>query len=163
MRYIPLTKGFIAIIDDEDFDWLSSYKWHARKGSSRVGSMYYPSSYKVGVMHRFIMNPPEGMQVDHINHNPMDNRRCNLRICTLKENLYNRRRKPHPKTKSRFLGVYPSLKKWQATIGVNYKRVYLGTFNTQEEAAREYDKHAKIHFGQYANLNFKEYAHAGNI
>src|SRR5688572_20855227 len=112
MRYIPLTLGYIAIVDDADYDFITSFKWHARKGSSRKVSMYYANSYKAGMMHRLIMGNPIGMQVDHINHNPMDNRRCNLRVCTIKENLRNRRRKP--KSTSRFLGVYPSGKKWQA-------------------------------------------------
>jgi len=160
MRYIPLTKGFIAIVDDNDFDFVTQFKWYAKAGSGRKGSQFYAHSYAAGKMHRLIMACPKGMQVDHINHNPMDNRRSNLRICTLKENLYNRRRKL--KETSRFLGVYPSLKKWQARIGVDYKVIYLGTFETAEEAAKEYDNSAKFYFGEYANLNFKE-SHAGNI
>lgn len=161
MKYIPLTLGYIAIIDDEDFDYITSYKWHARKASGRKGSMYYAKSYKAGMMHRLIMNCPKGLQVDHINHNPMDNRKSNLRICTIKENLRNRRRKP--KGSSRFLGVTPSLKKWQACIGVNFKRIYLGTFETQEDAAKAYDSAAQKYFGEYANLNFKPSLYAGNI
>lgn len=158
MKHIQLTRGFVAIIDDEDFELVINYKWYAKKGSGRKGSVDYPHNWKIGSMHRLIMGYPKGMQIDHINNDPMDNRRCNLRVCTVKENLRNR--KPRLKS-SMFLGVAPSLKKWQASIGVDYKRIYLGTFETQEEAAVAYDAAAQKHFGEFANLNFKQ--NAGNI
>lgn len=163
MRYLPLSQGYVALVDDEDFDFLLGFSWYAKKASGRKGSQYYPTNWKVGKMHRLIMNCPKGMQVDHINHNPMDNRKCNLRIriCTIKENLRNRRRKP--KSSSRFLGVHPSGRKWYATIGVDYKHIYLGTFETQEEAAKAYDLNAQKYFGEFANLNFKPSLYAGNI
>ena len=164
MTYLPLSQGYVAIVDDEDFDYLVQYSWYAKKASGRKGSQYYAQNWKLGKMHRFIMKCPKGMQVDHINHNPMDNRKSNLRICTLKENLYNRRRKPHPKTNSRYLGVFPSGKKWVASIGVNYKKIHIGTFTTADDAAKAYDREARKHFGQYANLNFKNVdLYAGNI
>lgn len=162
MTLLPLSQGYFAKVDDEDFESLLKYSWQAKIGS-RKGSQPYAYNWKVGRMHRFIMNCPKDMQIDHINHNPLDNRKSNLRICTITQNLYNRRRKPHPKTKSRFLGVYPSLSKWQATIGVNYKRIYLGTYQTQEEAAKAYDVAAEKYFGEYANLNFKKVIYAGNL
>lgn len=161
MRYIPLSQGYITTVDDDDFDYLLSFTWYAKKGSGRRGSQYYAHNWKLGKMHRLIMRCPKGMQVDHINHNPMDNRKCNLRICTLKENLYNRRRKP--KGSSRFLGVQPSGKKWTASIGVEYKRIHLGTYETQEAAAKAYDLNAQKYFGEFANLNFKKSLYAGNL
>lgn len=155
MIKLKLTRGFVATIDDEDFCLVMNFKWYAKKGSGRKGSIHYPYNWKIGPMHRYLMGDPKGMQVDHINNDPMDNRRSNLRICTIKENLRNR--KPQCKS-SMFLGVAPSLKKWQANICVDRKKFYLGTFETQEDAAKAYDAAAQKHFGEFANLNFKDHA-----
>lgn len=152
MKEIPLSQGFIALVDDQDYEELIRYPWYAKKGS-RKNSRYYAVNWQIGTMHRYIMGNPKGMQVDHINQDEMDNRRCNLRICTVKENLRNRR--PKLTKASKFLGVTPSLKKWQANICVDRKKFYLGTFDSEEEAARIYDIHAKAAFGQFANPNFK--------
>jgi len=107
-------------------------------------------------MHRAIMNPPDGTVVDHINRNSLNNRRCNLRICTQKENLRNGR--PSRRSTSRFKGVYfdKQTRKWIAKIGYNGKTIHLGSFEDEVEAAKAYDRKAYELFGDFAYLNFPE-------
>ena len=149
IRYIPLTRGLHAIVDADDYEWLSQYKWHATKptGSGRV----YAARGKSGAtifMHRMIMQPPEGKVVDHVNGNGQDNRRGNLRVCTPLQNSRNRRK--HRDGKSRFIGVSPCGKKWQAFVG----RRYVGVFEDEVEAAKARDRKAKEMYGEHAWLNF---------
>jgi hypothetical protein len=94
--------------------------------------------------------------VDHIDRNPLNNTRANLRFCTHSENQRNKASKPL--STSKYLGVHWHKKdcKWQATIRVEGKKVYLGSFKSEEDAARAYDAAAREHHGQFANPNFKE-------
>jgi hypothetical protein len=107
-------------------------------------------------LHRFLMSPPPGYMVDHINHNGLDNRRENLRICTRVEN--GRNRLPSKKSASGYKGVVKTSRgcRWQAKINIDKKQTYIGSFATAEEAARAYDAKAIEVFGEYANLNFPE-------
>lgn len=149
IRYIPLTRGLHAIVDADDYEWLSQYKWYA--GSPKSAGKMYARRYSpdgVVLMHRQIMNPPKGMVVDHINGNGLDNRRCNLRICTQAENTRNRR-KPSC-GQSRFIGVSPCGHKWQATV----KGHYLGLFGDEVDAAKARDRKALELYGPHAWLNF---------
>lgn len=149
IRYIPLTRGLHAIVDADDYEWLSQYKWYA--GSPKSAVKIYARRYSPGgivLMHREIMKPPKGMVVDHINGNGLDNRRCNLRICTQAENTRNRRKPACGQ--SRFIGVSPCGHKWQATV----KRQYLGLFDDEVEAAKVRDRKASELYGEHAWLNF---------
>ncbi|UCD53145.1 MAG: HNH endonuclease [Phycisphaerales bacterium] len=154
IRYIPLTRGLHAIVDAEDYKWLSQYKWHAGR-PTRAGKIYARRSRRRGgviLMHRQIMNPPRGMVVDHINGNSLDNRRCNLRICTQTENIHNSRLRCD--AQSRFKGVYPKDGKWYARIKYRGQIYHLGTFDDDVEAAKARDRKALELYGQYAWLNF---------
>jgi hypothetical protein len=151
IRYIPLTRGLHAIIDADDYEWLSQYKWYAGKSTVNTYARRH-SSKGVVVMHRQIMNPPKGMVVDHINGNGLDNRRCNLRICTPAENVRNRRKVAC--ARSRFIGVFPRRNKWHAVVTHQRKTHFVGSFDDDVEAARARDRLAlKLH-GQFARLNF---------
>jgi hypothetical protein len=153
---VPLTKGKVALVDDEDFGWISKYKWY-------YGSGGYPcrgvdvgnANVVIFLMHRLIMRAGEGQKVDHINGDTCDNRRENLRFADSSQNGANRRKTTRPKS-SQYKGVHrmPQGTPWQARISVRGKKYNLGRYHTEEEAARAYDAAAVEHFGEYAFLNF---------
>jgi len=90
MRQIELTQGKFSIIDDEDFEYISQWKWYYLNLGYAVRKSGGRANQKLVYMHRAIMCPPDELDIDHINRNRLDNRRSNLRICTRKENLANR-------------------------------------------------------------------------
>ncbi|MBN2130267.1 MAG: HNH endonuclease, partial [Sedimentisphaerales bacterium] len=107
-------------------------------------------------MHREIMQPPPGMMVDHIDGNSLDNRRRNMRNCTNQQNMQNLAKSP--RASGRFKGVYYDKRRrtWYARICHNGKSIHLGTFGTEIEAARAYDKAAMELFGEFACLNLPD-------
>jgi len=157
MKEIKLTRGYVAIVDDEDYEWLSKFKWCAMvEKSGRVSAVRnLPTGngkYKTVYMHRIIMNEPIGVLVDHADRNPLNNQRYNLRVCTHAENLRNRGKQKNNTTG--FCGVVRNRKGFQAKLKINGKDLYFGTYPTPEEAARAYDVAAKIHHGEFASYNF---------
>lgn len=154
MKRIPLTRGQFALVDDEDYEKVSKYKWCAKKvrygGFVAVGKI----SNKVIYMHRFIMNTPKRMDTDHWNHQKLDNRKENLRICNRHQNMANS--KPRKNCTSKFKGIYwhKRRRKWNVSITRNGKRLNLGYFDNEIEAAKIYDKKAKEFFGEFALSNF---------
>lgn len=166
MKEIKLDKGMFAIVDDSDYEWLSKFLWRAHCPTGKNGYAFYALTGSRGIaMHRIITDCPNGLQVDHINRNTLDNRRSNLRICTHRENVRNKKALVTKRSKSKFLGVDLNRlgTKWVARIGFNSKKIHLGTFTSEEDAARIYDMHAKVAFGEFANLNFKPTMYAGNL
>ncbi len=152
IRYIGLTQGKFALVDAADYDALSQYKWHlVAPGKLYAGRK---EGGKTIYMHRQIMQPPPGMLVDHINGNGLDDRRANMRICTNQQNMRNVRKRPGGD--SIYKGVYYDKRRrtWYARIGHNGKNHHLGTFATEIEAARAYDRAARELFGEFACLNF---------
>ena len=145
MKEIPLTQGKIAIVDDEDFDLVMAKKWHYSLSSANYGRA---RSNNVS-MHRFIMQAQKGLEVDHINGDPLDNRRSNLRIVTHAQNQKNM--KVHTTNVSGAKGVswHKKASKWQAHIMVDGKRYYLGVFKNIHEAAEAYKQAAKLHFKEF--------------
>ena len=155
MSEIPLTQGKVVLVDDEDFEWLSQWKWlYHGQGYAARNTGKYPCQ-KTILMHRIIVNVPEDMETDHINHNKLDNRRENLRICTHAENSKNRSIQVNDQ--SGFKGIYwhKQNHKWVAQISVDGKCLYLGSFDSPKEAARFYDAAVLAYHGDFANPNFE--------
>lgn len=159
VKEIRLTQGKVAIVDDADYGWLSQWKWYANQNNNHwyVGRHYsFDGKHGSIHMHRVIMSPPLGLQVDHINNDGLDNRRDNLRICTHAQNIHNQSKQLN--TTSSFKGVcwHKRTKKWRAYICVAAERKHLGRFTSEIQAALAYDAAAREHFGEFANLNFRE-------
>ena len=157
-KEIRLTQGKVALVDDVLFGWLNQFKWFFRKDGYVAKSIYnkLTGERKQIRMHREIMNFPDGMEIDHINGDKLDNRRENLRICTMGQNRANRGLQRN--SSSGYKGVYfeEARNKWRAQIEINNRRLHLGYFNNAEKAAFAYDTAAKKYFGEFAKLNFPE-------
>ena len=110
--------------------------WCVRVPPGRKDLFYFQHRTKQGLieMHRFIMNFPKGKYVDHINHNTLDNRKCNLRICNNADNIRNG--KPRVNNTTGYNGVYFDKNRYVARIKVNYKNIYLGSFIKLEDAVK---------------------------
>lgn len=156
---IPLTRGKYAIVDVEDYERLSRYKWYACEGGRgfyavRSGTPVKGKRRSVK-MHREVLRMPDGLIIDHINHNGLDNRKSNLRAASPAQNSWNKR-----KQRGRYSSIYKGVhrdrekKKWVASIAKNNKAIKIGLFDDERDAARAYDAMAKKLFGEYAYLNF---------
>lgn len=149
---IHLPCGRIALIDDADAEIASRHKWRSKGSEDDWANGLYVASTKGLGLHRLVMAPPPGMSVDHINHNGLDNRRANLRLCTTQENARNRR--PNRNAKVAFKGVTPTKGKFQASICVGGAHRYLGLHKNLYSAALAYDEAALAEFGEFAHVNF---------
>lgn len=148
-KAVPLTRGKYALVDEEDYERVMEHLW-------RLDSAGYAISTKLGMMHRFIMNTPEGMYTDHIDGDRLNNRKANLRICTYQENNYNRAATAGASSKYKGVSWHDLTGKWAVNISSNKKRKYVGLFTDEVEAARAYDKEAvKVH-GGFKRLNFPQ-------
>ncbi len=146
-----------AMVDDEDYDYLNKWKWGAFYGRNTTYAMRSPrlpdGTHTSICLHRFIMNPEKGIHVDHINGNGLDNRRDNLRLCTIVQNQQNQQNCRGGSSKYKGVCWHKHTKKWQARIGVRQVKVHLGVFNDETDAAIAYNEAAKHYFGEFANLN----------
>lgn len=157
IKEISLTHEFVTIVDEADYDWLNQWKWHITNNGYAARGLWIdkrPKRKMIGIrMHRLIVNANPSQEVDHINGNRLDNRRCNLRIVTDAQNAYNAKKRKDGKY-SQHKGVAKQYKnKWKARIQVNGKRYYLGYFDSEIEAAKAYNEAALKHFGEFARLN----------
>jgi hypothetical protein len=156
MKEIQLTKGYVALVDDEDYEWLSKYKWgvsvskygyiRAKKGKTK--------SCKYQKMHRMILGITDPtIFVDHIDRNPLNNCRSNLRIATKGQNNMNVNSRKN--STSKFVGVHwdKARKRWRAAVVNNAKSFYVGRFKNEEDAALAYNERAILLHGEFANLN----------
>lgn len=160
-REIPLTKGYVAIVDDADYAKVAAHKWRAQVSSSTVYAFRnLPRSQgrKWVSLHTFIMNPPNGLEIDHRDWNGLNCQRSNLRVANRGQNMCNRRRPIN--NSSGYKGVSWSKKgqKWQAHIQFKRQQFHLGLFVEAVTAAQTYDAKARELFGEFAVLNFPEKA-----
>ncbi len=158
MKQIKLTKGQFALVDDEDYVWLSRWRWHTRVAKHTN----YAARSVSGVdgkqrdlkMHRAILKVEQGYDIDHKDRNGLNNQRNNLRQCTKSENCYNRSK--HPSNTSGYRGVSwrAQRNRWKAQINVDGAQIHIGSYFCIIKAARAYDEAAKKHHREFAQLNF---------
>jgi hypothetical protein len=154
LRYIELTKGKYAIVSLEDYEKISQHKWRALR-SPKTFYAVRSEKGKTIYMHNEIAQPPPDRMVDHIDHNGLNNSRPNLQLATRSQNACNRRKRDS-KCTSKYKGVWFNKRenKWMSSIKVEGKRIFLGYFDNQLDAAKAYDKAARQYHGNFAVLNF---------
>ena len=161
MKELEVKGGLKTQVDDEDYEWLNQWKWRM---DWKSGAGYVVRRTTKGVankkrslrLHRVIMgvlDRPE-ITIDHVDGNPFNNQRSNLRLASCSQNGCNRG--PLVGSSSKFKGVYwnKSAAKWKAEVAYSGKRFHLGYFEDEEAAARAYDVRAKELHGEFARLNF---------
>lgn len=159
IAYVPLTKGYEAIIDAADVTLVGRFNWAARICRKRDGGVYsvyafrsviLPDGTKSGVqMHRFLCEPPAGYDTDHADGNGLNNRRSNLRAATRSQNLQNARRRSDNTSGLRGVTKRKDCNRWQAVIWVNKKALYLGVFETKEAAHDAFRAAQAKHHGEF--------------
>lgn len=149
MKFIPLTQGYKAMIDDEDYERVMKYRIYAIQGTSTVYGLV--SQIRI-YLHNFINPPPEGFTVDHIDRNGLNCQKENLRFATKSQQVINRK----SNNKSGYRGIYLFRNKWRAMIQYQNARHYGGSYKNEIDAAKAYDELAKKLHGDFAMLNFPE-------
>lgn len=153
-KEIPLTQGKVALIDAEDYERVSAFKWRASsdpKTGKFLALRTELEGYTTLLMHRFILNAPEGVQVDHKDGDRLNNTRANIRLCTQSQNVA----AIGPKKGCRYKGIGEARNgRFVAFIQKDHQRRYLGTFDTAVEAATVYDRWARELHEEFAYQNF---------
>lgn len=155
MRYINLTQGKRAIVDDEDYELLCKHKWYYDLGYAKR-NIVVGGKRNLLRMHREILNAPDGLSIDHINGDGLDNRRENLRACTTSENQRNRGEQRNGTSGFKGVSWRKKDKGWRAQLWHLGKAIWLGCYKTKEEAALAYNKKAIELHGDFAKLNVVE-------
>lgn len=157
MKEIPLTKGKVALVDDEDYTALMNYTWRAIEDGGNwyaCMSMGSKSKQRRLMMHRILLQLTDPKEVcDHKDGNGLNNQRDNIRKCSNQKNSCNRRMKRNNSIGYKGVIFKPKHKKYQASINVNGKFIWGGHFDTPTQAAVRYNELAIVHHGAFANLN----------
>jgi len=144
--------GKVALVDDQDAELLNAHSWHvSRDGYTRTQLRDTPGRRPVIAMHHLLFDEQGQGYRDHINGDPLDNRRANLRPCTKAEN--NRNRGSHKTSKTGIKGVSPWRGRFRVVIHDGKKQIYLGSFPTADLAAAAYNGAAIVLYGAFARLN----------
>lgn len=162
MKTIQLTQGQVALVDDDDYEWLSQYKWYARwdkytKSYYAARAEYFPIR-KTVYMAREVAKTPKGMICDHINHDTLDNRKENLRNVTNSQNLMNRK----GAASNNKLGercVRKERNGFRVQVSVGGKYVFNKTFRTLPDAIVARDDALKQYHGEYSPNENNSYPH----
>lgn len=161
---VQLVRGsgatLFAAVDLEDLERVMAYTWHAAWNSNTESWHARTNTARDGTprrtlrLHRFILDAPEGLHVDHRDHDTLNCRRSNLRLADYSENARNRR--AFRGSASPYKGVTPDRGRWRAQIVVDGQHIHIGTCGSEEDAARLYDEAARHYFGEFACVNFPE-------
>jgi len=147
---INLRDGRVCLVDEADLPLLRKFKWWSAEGAYTHYAVTIGPDGRQTMMHSMLL--PHASEVDHANGNGLDNRRSNIRACSHAENMRNRRKNIN--AKSRFKGVWPARNgKWRAMIEQSGEKLVLGTFQSEAQAAAQYDRAARLFFGKFARTN----------
>lgn len=154
MKTITTKQGGEFRVSDAAYERVKMWRWHTQRNGYAVRTVHGFTGYKTIYLHREVIDAPHGFEVDHIDGDKTNCQDSNLRVCTRRQNGMNQH-KQRQRTTSRYKGVYwrKDIDRWQAQIKTDDRRVFLGFFDDEIEAARAYDKAAIQHFGQFARLN----------
>ena len=157
-KEIALTQSKIALVDDDDFQSINQFKWYAVKMKDGT---FYARSWMAGqeiYLHNFIMQPPVGMEIDHIDRDSLNCTQGNMRLATHAQNCLNKRKRMNMTSQYRGVSFDQSCCKWRAQISINGKNRRIGLFDDEIDAARDYDEIAKkpapFGHGEFSQFNF---------
>lgn len=149
---VPLARGGYAIVDAADAALVERRSWHLDAYGYVVCGRSVRGKRSTPGLQTFLLDVPEGTTVDHIDGDPLNNRRKNLRYATPLQQVHNTRRRRDNTSGYKGVGLHKG--RWRARIMVRCRRLHLGYFDSPEEAARAYDVAAREHFGEFARVNF---------
>jgi len=156
MKELPLSKGTVALVDDEDHEILKQFKWLTNSNGYAFRYQFDADGRRRCIlMHRQILGltSKDKVDVDHKSEIRTDNQKSNLRICTRSQNMMNRG--PQANNSSGYKGVHKQRKKWKAVLVINQKRMCLGVYDTPELAYQAYCKAATEIHGEFANFKHR--------
>lgn len=156
LAFVALTQGRVAIVDAADAHLVSGDNWQAciHPTNNYAGRSQWAGDRYVKIkMHRVLMDAPDGLQVDHIDGDGLNNRRCNLRLVTNMQNCWNQRVAVNNTSGYRGVSFHTRRACWQANIRVNGKLKHLGRFETSKDASAAYDAAALKAFGEFARIS----------
>ena len=155
MKTITLSKGMLAIVDDEDFTAISAFRWclHSRGYAVRKGPRDRVGRREVILMHRSISAALHGTEVDHINGNRLDNRKANLRFATSSQNHANQKLSSKNTSGAKGVSFNQKSGRYYSEIHLNRRKKFLGSFSSIASAADAYDAAARLYFGEFAKTN----------